>query len=106
MEKLLIADDDQRMRRALVRSLSKHYEITEASDAAEAIDKLPAVDLVLTDWDMPAGGGARVVRACQVVRKPVLIHTGNFAVVREYPNSIIKGSSIDDILRKIGEVQS
>jgi len=65
---LLVADDEPDMVRFLRSQLETHYEIMEAQDGQEAIDKarqfLP--DIILTDMMMPEKDGLQV---CQELRR-------------------------------------
>jgi len=58
MMRLLVVDDEAPIRRTLVRALGRTIEVSEASSAEEALDKLAhglVVDAILTDYHM---GGA------------------------------------------------
>ena len=66
MEKAMIIDDSRAMRRILgetVRELG--FEVSEASNGREALDKLEAmgapVQLMLVDWNMPEMNGLEFV---------------------------------------------
>lgn len=65
---LLIADDEPDMLKFLRTQLEGHYEILEAQDGQEAVEKakqfLP--DIILTDMTMPEKDGLQV---CQELRK-------------------------------------
>jgi len=66
--RILLVDDDPSVIRALWRVLRKHrpeFHINTASGAAQAIEALSELgyDLVLTDWQMPGGGGRAVLDA-------------------------------------------
>lgn len=68
--KILIADDEKRMRILIADFLSNEgYEIIEASDGKEAIDKFykdPSIHLVILDIMMPYFNGLEV---CEEIRK-------------------------------------
>lgn len=80
--RVLIVDDDAPTRRALARLLRGEGWLADtAADPDEAInylcERVIAGDgplVVLSDWDMPNGGGARVLAESPV---PVVIYTGN-----------------------------
>lgn len=60
MKKILLVEDDTSMRNFLFAALSDAgYEVQQASDGLEALDKLKATpfDLLLTDIVMPAMDG-------------------------------------------------
>ena len=61
---ILIADDEQDMRRFLVSQLSDDYEIIEAEDGAQAAEKAQNVlpDLILLDLMMPHKDGLQVCK--------------------------------------------
>jgi signal transduction histidine kinase len=79
---VLVADDDPRLRRLLRRILADEFEVLEAADGAEAVDRTlterPSV--VLLDLEMPVldGRGAlRRLRAEHSLRTtPILVVTG------------------------------
>ena len=63
--KLLIVDDEFNTREALVRFLGKKFEVSSASNGAEAIAALQKedFDLILTDLRMPEADGMSVLEA-------------------------------------------
>ena len=64
--KILIVDDDDALRGALVRMLrARGYEVDEASDANEALGAIDrkSPDIVLTDIMMPGGDGVQLINA-------------------------------------------
>jgi len=62
--RFLVVDDSATMRRIVVNSLQRvgFTEVVEASDGAEALDKVSDVDFVITDWNMPKVSGAELTR--------------------------------------------
>ena len=80
--KVLLADDEAVLRRALRRVLTAAgNEVAEAVDGIDAIDRVTsdALDLVVLDVDMPRLGG---VEACRIIHKrhpalPIIILTGH-----------------------------
>src|SRR5690606_3457787 len=63
--KILVSDDSAVMQRLLLRSLEKwHYQVTVASDGAEAWElfQRDTYPLVLTDWMMPRLDGLELIR--------------------------------------------
>jgi CheY-like chemotaxis protein len=63
--RLLIADDDESIRRLLRLTLpNEGFEIVEARDGAEALERAfdDAPDLVVLDWRMPNRSGEEVLR--------------------------------------------
>jgi len=79
---VLVADDEPRLRRLLRRILADEFEVLEAADGAEAVDRTLAEhpSVVLLDLEMPVldGRGAlRRLRAEHSLRTtPILIVTG------------------------------
>jgi two-component system response regulator AtoC len=61
--KILVADDEQNLRRVLVAMLRRDgHEVVQAASGAEAIDRLSEVDVVITDLRMPGADGMEVLR--------------------------------------------
>ncbi|HLF93954.1 MAG TPA: response regulator [Planctomycetota bacterium] len=82
--KILIADDEEPIRRLLTRMLSKQgYEVIDCGDGETVLQAAVAnrPDLILTDLEMPGVSGVEVIRrlrADPAVRDiPVLVLTGN-----------------------------
>lgn len=66
--KLLLVDDDPAVIRAVWRVLRRHrpeYQVNTASGAVQALDALEELsyDVVITDLQMPGGGGSAVLDA-------------------------------------------
>lgn len=65
--KALIIDDSRTMRRLLASYVSEFsIEVIEAGDGVEGLEQLqrnPATDLALVDWDMPRMNGLEFVKA-------------------------------------------
>lgn len=58
--RLLLVDDDSRLRRAAARVLEGFFEVTHAANATEAlaqIDRSAVFDVLLTDLEMPGADG-------------------------------------------------
>ncbi len=61
--KILVADDEQNLRRVLVAMLRRDgHEVVQAASGAEAIEQLADVDVVITDLRMPGADGMEVLR--------------------------------------------
>ncbi|MFF2370559.1 response regulator [Agromyces sp. NPDC058110] len=78
--KILLADDDDQLQRALRITLAaRGYEIVAAHDGAEAIDLAANAhpDLILLDLGMPRVEGLDVIRAVRAWSKvPILVLSG------------------------------
>lgn len=71
---VLIVDDDHPTRRALMRVLKGlGWSVLEACDPVEAAGLIAEYDVILSDWDMPHGGGERVLNEALV---PVVVYSG------------------------------
>ncbi len=61
--KILVADDEQNLRRVLAALLRRHgHEVIQAATGLEAIERLADVDVVITDLRMPGADGMEVLR--------------------------------------------
>jgi DNA-binding NtrC family response regulator len=61
--KILVADDEQNLRRVLVAMLRRDgHNVVQAASGAEAIQQLADVDVVITDLRMPGADGMEVLR--------------------------------------------
>jgi DNA-binding NtrC family response regulator len=61
--KILVADDEQNLRRVLVAMLRREgHDVLQAGSGAEAIERLSEVDVVITDLRMPGADGMEVLR--------------------------------------------
>ena len=62
--KILVADDEQNLRRVLVALLRREgHDVVQAASGLEAIDRLADVDVVITDLRMPGADGMEVLRS-------------------------------------------
>jgi two-component system, NtrC family, response regulator AtoC len=61
--KILVADDEQNLRRVLVALLRREgHDVVQAASGLEAIERLADVDVVITDLRMPGADGMEVLR--------------------------------------------
>jgi DNA-binding NtrC family response regulator len=61
--KILVADDEQNLRRVLVAMLRRDgHDVVQAASGIEAIERLSEVDVVITDLRMPGADGMDVLR--------------------------------------------
>ena len=68
--RFLVVDDSTTMRRIIINTLNKlgHQEVLEASNGREGMDRLvagAAVDMVITDWNMPEMTGIELLEAAR-----------------------------------------
>ena len=76
--KILVADDEQNLRRVLVALLKREgHEVVQAATGLEAIERLGEVDVVITDLRMPGADGMDVLRTATktVPHVPVIMIT-------------------------------
>jgi len=61
--KILVADDEQNLRRVLVALLKRDgHDVVQAATGLEAIERLTDADVVITDLRMPGADGMEVLR--------------------------------------------
>src|SRR5215475_16166049 len=65
--RFLVVDDSTTMRRIIINTLNKvgYKDCAEASNGREGMERLAeaAVDIVITDWNMPEMSGIEFIRA-------------------------------------------
>jgi DNA-binding NtrC family response regulator len=82
--RILLVDDTDMALRATSRILSAMgYGVATCAGPIEALELLGQswIDCVVTDWDMPDGGGAVVLAACHHCAIPVVVYTGDVETV-------------------------
>ncbi|MEM4989960.1 response regulator [Collimonas sp. H4R21] len=79
---ILVVDDSAVMRKLIAAALAEgDYQVLLAADGTAAMlhARTAAVDLVLTDWNMPAMGGHQLIRALRQLENhaetPILVLT-------------------------------
>ncbi len=85
--RFLVVDDSSTMRRIIINTLTKlgYKECHEAGNGREGVEKLAttAVDMVITDWNMPEMSGIEFIRAIRsndaTKTLPILMVTTNAA---------------------------
>lgn len=115
MARILIAEDEQALRRFVARALVMDgHEIVEAGDGAEALDHLMdgSFDLLLSDIRMPVMDGIALAGAAAAQRPgmPILLMTG-YAEQRERAEPLMrivvdvvaKPFSLPDIRQAVAE---
>ena len=110
--RILIADDDEQLQRALRITLgARGYEVIAAHDGAEAIDLAANAhpDLLLLDLGMPKVEGVDVIRAVRAWSKvPILVLSGRTdsaekvdALDAGADDYVTKPFSMDELLARI-----
>jgi two-component system, sensor histidine kinase and response regulator len=107
---VLVADDDARMRRLLRRMLADEFDVIEAADGAEAVERTlsdrPGV--VLLDLEMPGVDGREALRQLRQERRldttPVLIVTGA-AIGGENAAACLRDGAHDFVRKPFEEVE-
>lgn len=102
--RLLVVDDDLKILRVAHRMLYADWEVETANSVPEALRMLSTrqYDVVLSDWDMPDGGGWAIVEGAKG-KAPVVIHSGaNPEVIKNIVGGkmagfIAKPASLDGI---------
>ncbi|MBF0331020.1 MAG: response regulator [Candidatus Omnitrophica bacterium] len=106
MAKILVVDDEEMIRKILVRVLMKAgYEVIQASGGAEAIEVLKSgvhLDMMVTDMKMPTVTGIDVLKAKKDLNDltPVIILTGVLNEQQDYTELNRLGLGAQDILYK------
>ncbi len=85
--RFLVVDDSSTMRRIIINTLNKlgYQDVVEAGNGREGIERLSdgAIDLVITDWNMPEMNGIEFIRSLRALdgrqNLPVLMVTTNAA---------------------------
>lgn len=83
-KKILIVDDEEEIRAELAEYFQhKGYEVEEAADGLEALNKFKAApaDVVITDIKMPRLSGEELTRRLRAIdpHLPIIIITGHYA---------------------------
>src|ERR1044071_161593 len=102
--KILVADDEQNLRRVLVAMLRRDgHDVVQAASGAEAIGQLADVDVVITDLRMPGADGMEVLRtaARSFPQIPVIMITAYGSVGQAV--EAIKAGAVDYIEKAIGQ---
>ena len=81
--RVLVVEDDAAMREKLQTALADAYgwSVASASDPSEAAQLYTTADVVLSDWSMPNGGGARVLAECP---RPVVVYSSQPNIPHQY----------------------
>ena len=98
--KVLVAEDEVKIREILVDFLTDYYEVIEAKDGEEALRLFHSqqIDLVLLDLMMPGRDGFSVLKEIRSVSKvPVMILTARSSVEDQVKGYDLK---VDDYVTK------
>jgi DNA-binding NtrC family response regulator len=95
---VLLIDDEVALLHALASALRSlaGFRVLTASGPTAAAALYDAADVVLTDWNMPDGGGARVLADC---RKPVLVYSADDEV--RHAHQLRKPATVEEIERAL-----
>jgi DNA-binding NtrC family response regulator len=108
--RVLIVDDDREMRRVLAEFLEgEGFEVTQASDAAETLERVreASCDVVVLDKNLPDWSGVDILPTVRtlVPGTPVVVitafgdaHTHDEAFTRGAYDLLLKPFSLDDLL--------
>jgi DNA-binding response OmpR family regulator len=97
MPSVLILDDDPLILKALERAFrSAGWQVHTAAQPLAHPDGYALVDCVLSDWDMPQGGGQRVK---QESAAPVVIYSANDLAEHDYV--IRKPAAVEDLVAEL-----
>lgn len=100
---ILIIDDERNTRDVLGRMMRRNYEVTLAADATEAVNLIERhdFDVILTDLQMPGGGGMSVLRATRekVPPPPCIVLTAYGSI--ESAVNAVKGGAADFITKPV-----
>lgn len=79
MKTVLFVDDELPVLSAIKRHIKRYPEIRclFTCDVDTAIYLVDQVDLVVTDWTMPGGGGRAVVDKCQQMDVKAIVSSGD-----------------------------
>jgi len=75
VSRILVADDHESLRRAIVRTLSEHHDVVEVADGNAAIEKLQTgqYDAVISDLKMSGSDGMDVLRSARSLHPNVAV---------------------------------
>ena len=103
--RVLVAEDDDKTRSALVFLLQRHgYEVTTASDGQAAFEKLMVLNppqIALLDWEMPLLDGLHVCRAVRSLPESRYTYIV-MVTARDDPKDVLAAfaAGVDDFLAK------
>lgn len=90
MKRILIAEDEEILRMLLCDTLEDDYEVTEAENGLEAIQKIreESFDLLLIDYMMPFYTGVEVIESARAagVTTPIVMLT---AKTQDYDRQLV-----------------
>jgi len=98
---VLVIDDDAMILRGTARALKGlDWCVLVAGGPTQAVPLYGQADVVLSDWDMPDGGGLQVLREAPV---PVVIYTGRPDAQPEGTRVLTKPTEVAEIDRALRE---
>lgn len=115
-KRILVADDDTSVRHAIRTFIENRslFEVTEAVDGTEALQKAAALnpDLIVLDLSMPTANGVEVAALLhsRMPRTPVVIYTMHGDLVRESLAKILGIAALvpksDGVGKLLGRIQA
>jgi DNA-binding NtrC family response regulator len=99
MKTILIADDDQHIRKAYKRLLRSLGEVLEAPTVAAACSFLDykKIDAVVTDGNLDDGHGDTVVALCKQLSVPVMMVSGEIGNARCEAGVVYRSKPIEPV---------
>ena len=87
--KVLVVDDNAGMVRATARMLKRQWDVVPVYNVPDAIKRIGegGIGVVLSDWDMPDGGGFAVMEVAHALGIGVVVHTGGLDVADNRRNA-------------------
>ena len=115
-KRILIADDDSSVRRAIRRFIEhrSQFEVCEAANGNEALQQAAALnpDLIVLDLSMPTANGVEVAALLhsRMPRTPVVIYTMYGDLVRESLAKILGIAALvpksDGVAKLLGRIEA
>ncbi len=98
---VLVIDNEPPILRALARALSdaQGWSVVTTDNPATASSLYPHIDVVITDWCLPFGGGERVV--CESP-KPVIVYSSYEPI--PHPYCVRKPAPIAELIAAVKSV--
>ena len=93
---VLVVDDDHALLRATTRMLRAiGLQVIPCDTVDEAVGRMLDCDVVLSDYDMPDGGGPRMLAEAKRAGKPLTFHSGSTGI--DHPYVVKKPATLDEL---------